>query len=213
MSTSNLEHSGAFHLALPSGTWTWSEQTYAIYGFAAGDVVPTTELMLSHQHPDDRPVVEAFLVEAVETGRTRSVWHRVVDATGTRRHVVTTAVGELDEHGRLQGVGGHVVDVTEAVRRATAHEVDQAMQLIGQSRPLIEQAKGAVMSAYGLDADEAFALLRCYSQLRNVKVRDVARGLVESMAAQGGLPADTREVLGRLACQVRRPVPEEHPGA
>ena len=79
------------------------------------------------------------------------------------------------------GVSGFLVDVTEAVRRTTAREVDEAMELMSQSRPAIEQAKGALMVTYGLDPDEAFLLLRRYSQQVNVKVRDVARNIVEAL--------------------------------
>jgi hypothetical protein len=43
---------------------------------------------------------------------------------------------------------------------------------------VIEQAKGALMIAYGLDADQAFALLRWHSQHTNIKLRDIAAGLV-----------------------------------
>ena len=52
---------------------------------------------------------------------------------------------------------------------------------MSQSRPAIEQAKGALMVSYGLDADDAFLLLRRYSQHVNVKLRDVARAVVEAL--------------------------------
>lgn len=213
MSPSHLEHSGAFHLDPVSDTWTWGEQVYAIYGFASGEVVPTTELILSHQHPDDRTSVDRFLAQVLREGSTGSLWHRILDAHATVRQVVTTASGELDSDGTPSGLSGHVVDVSEAVRRTVAHEVDAALELIGQSRPLIEQAKGALMSAYAIDADQAFALLRRYSQQRNVKVREVARVLVEAIATDGGLPRDTRLDLNRLVIEGATLALEEGPGA
>ncbi len=90
-------------------------------------------------------------------------------------------VGDFAVDGTLVGVSGFLVDVTEAVRRTTAREVDEAMELMSHSRPAIDQAKGALMVTYGLDPDEAFLLLRRYSQQVNVKVRDVARNIVEAL--------------------------------
>lgn len=213
MSTSNLGHSGAFRLSTTpgsgAGTWTWSEQTYELYGFRPGDVVPTTELVLAHQHPEDRGGVEAFLLEVVERGRPGSVWHRLVDAQGVTRQVVTTVVGEVDDDGAVVAVTGQTVDVSEAVRRTTAREVGEAMEVLSQSRPLIEQAKGALMLRYALDADQAFTLLRDYSQLVNVKVREVARLLLASVTAGAGLPATSRADLDRLAAALRTPRPAE----
>jgi hypothetical protein len=211
VSPSQLEHSGAFHFDPASDAWTWGDEVYAIYGFSSGEVVPTTELILSHQHPDDRASVDEFLARVLRDGSSGSLWHRILDAQATVRQVVTTASGELDDDGTPTGLSGHVVDVSEAVRLTVAQEVDAALELIGQSRPLIEQAKGALMSAYAIDAEQAFALLRRYSQLRNVKVREVARVLVEAIAADGGLPSDTRLDLNRLVTEGAAPALEEGP--
>lgn len=48
------------------------------------------------------------------------------------------------------------------------------------SRDLIGQAKGMVMERYGIDADEAFALLARLSQESNTKVAEIARQVVEA---------------------------------
>jgi PAS domain S-box-containing protein len=48
---------------------------------------------------------------------------------------------------------------------------------------MIERAKGALMVTYGLDADEAFDLLRFHSQTRNVKLRDIAAGLTTLLSS------------------------------
>jgi GAF domain-containing protein len=53
------------------------------------------------------------------------------------------------------------------------------------NRDLIGQAKGIVMTRYGLDADKAFALIRRYSQDHNVKLAQLAADL----CARGDFPA------------------------
>src|SRR5690606_2005649 len=45
---------GRYLLELSSGRWTWSDEVFVMHGFRPGEIVPTTELMLSHKHPDDR---------------------------------------------------------------------------------------------------------------------------------------------------------------
>ena len=56
---------------------------------------------------------------------------------------------------------------------------NQLQEAIG-SRSVIEQAKGVLMAREGIDADDAFALLRRESQNRNVKLRDLAADVVAS---------------------------------
>jgi hypothetical protein len=196
---------GTFRFSRSTNTWTWSEQLCTTFGFAPGDVVPTQELILSHQHPEDRAAVQQVLDDTLATGRPRSVWHRLVDAHGSTRRVVTLCSGDFAGDGTLVGLSGFLVDLTEPVRRTTAREVDEALELMAQSRPAIEQAKGALMVTYGLDADEAFLLLRRYSQQVNVKVRDVARAVVESLPDRD-LPHASRAVWDALAAGLSGPV-------
>jgi ANTAR domain/PAS fold len=198
VTTSAPGSAGTFHFSRDSGTWTWSDEVYAIYGFAPGDVVPTTELILAHQHPEDRAEVEQVLADALATGRPHALWHRIRDARGNIREVVMVGAGDFAEDGTLTGCSGFQADLTEAVRRTTAREVDEALELMAQSRPVIEQAKGALMVSYGLDADRAFLLLRRYSQRANVKLRDVARNVVQALADRN-LPLGTRPTWDALA--------------
>ena len=59
--------------------------------------------------------------------------------------------------------------------RGLREQLAEAMQ----SRATIEQAKGIVMAQSGVDADEAFDILRRASQRENRKLRDIARELVD----------------------------------
>ena len=60
--------------------------------------------------------------------------------------------------------------------RDLARNLDVAMQ----SRAVIEQAKGILMSQRRCDAAEAFSLLAAASQRSNRKLRDIAQGIVDS---------------------------------
>ena len=208
MTTSIPGPTGTFHFSRGTGTWTWSEQVYAIYGFAPGAVLPTTQLILAHQHPEDRAEVEQVFADAFETGTPHTLWHRIRDAHGNTRQVVMLGAGDFADDGALVGFSGILVDLTEAVRRTTAREVDEAMELMSQSRPAIEQAKGALMISYGLDADRAFQLLRSYSQRTNVKLRDVARNVVEALVDRD-LPLGSRATWDGLAAELSDHTSEE----
>jgi hypothetical protein len=52
------------------------------------------------------------------------------------------------------------------------------------TRNLIGQAQGVLIERYGMDADEAFATLVRLSQQSHLKLRDVARRLVDTTVAQ-----------------------------
>jgi hypothetical protein len=197
----NTGLAGWFNYTHATDSLVWAEAVYAIHGFAPGDVLPSVDLVLSHKHPEDRPLAERAIREVCATGRPFSLWHRVVDASGKLREVLSVGAGIVDDQGLVVGVSGYMADLTEAMRRSAAREVEQAIDGVAQSRAVIEQVKGALMLTYSLDAEAAFVLLRRYSQLVNVKVRDVARDFVNAMPTTG-FPAGTRETWDRLAATI-----------
>jgi transcriptional regulator with GAF, ATPase, and Fis domain len=60
-----------------------------------------------------------------------------------------------------------------------AFDLANGLQRAMESRAVIEQAKGKVMATSGCSADEAFQLLVRASQRENVKLREIARRMVE----------------------------------
>jgi GAF domain-containing protein len=65
-----------------------------------------------------------------------------------------------------------------ARRYFEARELADRLRQALTSRAVIDQAKGIIMAARGLTADDAFALLVDQSQKQNIKVRDLAQQLV-----------------------------------
>ena len=60
---------------------------------------------------------------------------------------------------------------------ATARR-EEGLKVAVDARHLIGQAQGLLMERYGLNADQAFAVLRRYSQDNNIKLKDVAQSLI-----------------------------------
>jgi GAF domain-containing protein len=72
---------------------------------------------------------------------------------------------------------GDVLASDEAYRDAA--RLAERLALAMQTRAVIEQAKGVIMAATGADGEEAFQILKDESQHTNVKLREVARAIVE----------------------------------
>ena len=174
---------GRYRLDLTTGRWAWSDEVYAMHGFAPGEVVPTTELVLSHKHPEDRDRVDHVLRNAAATGQPFSSVHRIIDAQGRTRTLAVTGQAKRDPgSGAIIELAGYFIDVTAASREQAQREASASIRASAESRASIEQAKGVVMVSFGVDDDEAFARLREASNQRNVPVRDLAAGLVEWFA-------------------------------
>lgn len=168
---------GWFRFYFADERWEWSDEVQILHGYQPGSVTPTTELVLSHKHPDDRHQVAATLDEMRRTHRTFSTRHRIIDTGGDVHEVVVIGDQLNDDSGRLVGTHGFYVDVTpsDAMTKAI---VTAAINDITENRAAIEQIKGMLMLIYRVDADTAFELLRWRSQQTNVKLRALAEQLV-----------------------------------
>ncbi|SEA57409.1 PAS domain S-box-containing protein [Mycobacterium sp. 283mftsu] len=183
---------GTFQYYVADQRWVWSDQVARMHGYEPGAVEPTTELLLSHQHPDDRAKV-AEILDRVKTGGQFSSRHRIIDAAGCTRWMVVVGDRILDESGHVIGTEGFYVDVTDSVQS----DVTKAMSGVVEARALIEQAKGVLMVAYGVDADRAFDILKWRSQTTQVKLKTVAAQLLDALMRQGLSPEST-SVVDRL---------------
>ena len=92
-----------------------------------------------------------------------------------------------DAFGEESRTVGLVFAAHAAVALSTAMH-DEQMEEALQSRDLIGQAKGMLMAREGITSDQAFDMLRRASQRLNVKLRDIAGGIVNP---PGGSPAST----------------------
>jgi hypothetical protein len=173
--------SGGFRLELATQRWWWSDEVYAIHGFAPHEVVTTTELLLAHQHPEDRDRVVATLDAAGRTGAPFSSVHRIVDARGRARVVIVVGEGQGPADQPPTELHGYVVDVTDVVDDRAQAAASVAIAAAAQSRAVIDQAVGVVGFALAVDTGAAFAVLRAASNDANVPLRVLARAIVGAL--------------------------------
>lgn len=183
---------GSFRFFFDDQRWEWSPQLQRMHGYQPGDAVdPTTELVLSHKHPEDRDQVAALIDDILHSRKPFSTRHRIVDTDGEVHHVVVVGDQLLGDDGEVTGTHGFYVDVSP-LPAPTQHDlVGAKLAEIAENRAGIEQAKGMLMLVYRIDEDAAFSLLKWLSQESNTKLRALAeqiaadfRGVPNAVTAQ-----------------------------
>jgi hypothetical protein len=167
---------GWFRFYFDDERWEWSEPVYRMHGYEPGTVTLTTELVLSHKHPEDHGQVAATIEQIRRTREPFSTRHRIIDVHGKVKYVVVVGDQLLDDNGAVVGTHGFYVDVTRTYQRG----INEAVAQISESRSVIDQAKGMLMVVYGLNESAAFDLLKWRSQEANVRLRVIAASLVAS---------------------------------
>ena len=104
---------GSFRFWFVGQRWEWSDEVARMHGYEPGSVVPTTELLLSHKHPDDRAHVQDLLDYALQSGESFSSRHRFVDTAGNVHDAIVVADRMLDETGAVVGTAGYYIDLTD----------------------------------------------------------------------------------------------------
>ena len=142
---------GSFRFWFVGQSWEWSDEVARMHGYEPGEVVPTTELLLSHKHPDDRQHVQDALDHALLSGGSFSSRHRFID-TGGRVHTVIVLADRMLDDGAVVGTEGYYIDLTDTFDQTRRQALDASLPELLESRAAIEQAKGALMLVYRIDA-------------------------------------------------------------
>jgi hypothetical protein len=195
---------GRFFADPVSGLWSWCDAAYEIFGYSVGSVTPSWSLIISHIPAADRAVADG----AYELARTRIgpfSWSHRIHVGGRTRSIlmvgetsasdggnsVNPAVlrsSERSDHHRGDAdlcLAGYVIDLTVLRVEGARGAANDAVQSSARKRAVIEQAKGVLMLAFGLNADAAFALLVWHSQRSNRKVHAIAADLVAHLHEDG----------------------------
>ncbi|HWF28819.1 MAG TPA: PAS and ANTAR domain-containing protein [Mycobacterium sp.] len=179
------QRAGWFRFYFADQRWEWSEQVQRMHGYEPGTVVPTTDLVLAHKHPDDRGQVAATIDQILDNYKAFSTRHRIVDTSGNVRYVVVVGDQLHDDKGAVIGTHGFYVDVSPLLDQESEDLVTAKLAEITEHRAGIEQAKGMLMLIYGISDNAAFDLLKWLSQEANIKLRPLAEQITEDFRGVG----------------------------
>ncbi len=142
----------------------------------------------------DRPSVH---IHDVEQDDRWPAWSKQVAAAGvrsmvgTRLYTTRATIGSLNfydpEPGRFDEADvdiAHMLARHAAVAMDAARGSEQLWRAI-DARNLVGQAQGILMERFGVDAEQAFAVLRRYSQDNNLRLHDVAAKLIATRSLPG----------------------------
>ena len=193
-----------FEYDVAAQAWTWSAGLRELHGLDQ-HTTPTTEHLLAPMHPDDRPVMlERFQRHLCVPGAYTCMYRMTgPDGRGHQLRFVGKAVAR---DGAVVALEGFVLDISSDVQAWTSQAIGGVME----HHAAIEQAKGALMLAFHISADEAFDMLRTFSNRQNRKLALVAEqistGLSDPALADKDPVTVLLEIVGSSAS--RRPLPE-----
>lgn len=203
---------GAFRFWFIGERWEWSDEVARMHGYEPGTVEPTTKLLLSHKHPDDRRHVQEVLDYALQSAESFSSRHRFLDTSGKVHDAIVVADRMHDESGAVVGTAGYYIDLTNTFDETRQEVLDEALPDLFENRAAIEQAKGVLMFVYRVSAEQAFRVLQWRSQETNVKLRALARQLLTEVTTIEGSTATLQSQFDHLLLTVHERISAESAG-
>ncbi|WP_107656047.1 PAS and ANTAR domain-containing protein [Nocardia suismassiliense] len=198
----SAQNAGTFRFWLADQRWEWSDEVALIHGYEPGVVRPSTELLLSHKHPEDREQVANTLARTLETGEPFCSRHRIIDTRGSVHHVLVVGDDMADDDGHVIGTSGYYIDITNTLEEDRRQTLNGALPELYTARAAIEQAKGVLMLIYGITADQAFRVLTWRSQETGTKLRTLATQLVSEVNTLDGQVVELRTRFDHLLLTV-----------
>lgn len=104
---------GTWDWTVDTDTLHWSDDVFAMFGFAPGEVAPTYSLFCSMVHPDDAPKVRQGEIACAAGEAPHDEEYRVVWRDGTVRWLRETGNAVIDVAGRPVRMIGIVRDITD----------------------------------------------------------------------------------------------------
>ncbi|MGW4121791.1 PAS and ANTAR domain-containing protein [Nocardia sp. NPDC004711] len=200
---------GSFRFWFGDQRWEWSDEVAMMHGYRPGAVSPTTDLLLSHKHPEDRAQVASMIARSVNDALPFSSRHRIIDTGGNVHDVIVVGDQMVDGQDRVVGSAGFYIDVTDALAEHRQEALDDSLPELYAARAVIEQAKGAIMLVYGVSAEAAFRVLAWRSQETNTKLRALAAQLMEDLQALADAAKPISTHFDHLLLTAHERVPEQ----
>jgi PAS domain S-box-containing protein len=106
-------HLGSWNWDIPSNTISWSEETFRIFGVLPDELDVTYEVFLSFVHPEDRPLVQKQVDQALHDRQMFDCCYRTIRRDQITRILHSRGQVLFDEKNQPARMIGMVHDITE----------------------------------------------------------------------------------------------------
>jgi PAS domain S-box-containing protein len=106
-----IAHIGSWHAGL-TGSFTWSDELYRIYGVSPETFTPNVETLINLIHPDDQPAMQAWINACASGDEPEALEFRCVWPDGTIRYISGQGKLMLDADGKPSHMAGTGQDIT-----------------------------------------------------------------------------------------------------
>jgi hypothetical protein len=182
--------------------WSWSSPV-AVLQYSPDGRPLTTEQLLAFVHPDDRESTLGQFLSLLQDHTPYSCMYRLVDSAGFVHPVVNVGTPVHDGQ-RLTSLRGFVVDLTAPLGQTARSAVAAALPM----GAVVDQATGALMLAFGVEADIASRLLSGYATRAGLPVHGLAADIVDELAS---VPVTGPEVAEAIIDLLERSVAQQGP--
>ena len=134
---SRISHTGFWRVQLDPQVLFLSPEVYRIYGLPEDQPV-TLEQAIGAYHPEDKPIVEKLVSEAIRESKPFEFELRIIRPDGDVRYGNTRGFCEIDEAGKTTAIFGTFQDATSRVLAEQAHkESDRRYQQLYETSPVM----------------------------------------------------------------------------
>ncbi len=123
-----IAHLGSWEWYLGSEKQIWSAETFRIFGLNPAESVPTQAAFLQMLYPEDRPVLQRHLLQAIANKNPFNLEYRIVRPDGSLRYLESRAEVAYDTQGKSIRLYGAILDITE--RKESELEITKNRDLL-----------------------------------------------------------------------------------
>ncbi|MEH1912462.1 MAG: EAL domain-containing protein [Nostoc sp.] len=108
-----IAHLGSWEWYLESEKQIWSAETFRIFGLNPAQSVPTQAAFFQMVHPEDQPVLQRHLLQAIAKGKPFHLEYRIVRPDGSLRYLEERVEVAYNTQNLTIRLYGAILDITE----------------------------------------------------------------------------------------------------
>ncbi len=204
-----LAHVGNWELDATTGTVTWSEELFRIFGLEPVATAPTREQQVALIHPEDLELWHTEVQRGVDFGIPFDFDFRIYRPDGSLRHLNSVGRAEIDGKGNVIKMFGTAIDITDsqnaeaALRQAAAELEDKVTDRTAELWQAVTQLELEIGERKNAESELQHAQKFMESVLNTIPVGVVAkeakdlRFVLWNPAAEELLGFPAAEVMGK----------------